>query len=56
MRPRKPPANPGDWPTDDLGYLPFAQTGGALLFYLLSKLFERTSVALKTASRMPLIQ
>lgn len=29
---------------DELGYLPFTQTGGALLFYLLSKLYERTSV------------
>jgi hypothetical protein len=29
---------------DELGYLPFSQTGGALLFHLLSKLYERTSV------------
>ncbi|MFP3519384.1 ATP-binding protein, partial [Pseudomonas sp. SIMBA_077] len=28
---------------DELGYLPFTQTGGALLFHLLSKLYERTS-------------
>ena len=29
---------------DELGYLPFSQAGGALLFHLLSKLYERTSV------------
>lgn len=29
---------------DELGYLPFSQSGGALLFHLLSKLYERTSV------------
>lgn len=29
---------------DELGYLPFSQTGGALLFHLLSKLYEHTSV------------
>ena len=28
---------------DELGYLPFSQAGGALLFHLLSKLYERTS-------------
>lgn len=33
---------------DELGYLPFSQTGGALLFHLLSKLYERTSVILTT--------
>ena len=27
---------------DELGYLPFAQTGGQLLFHLISKLYERT--------------
>ncbi|MFM8859569.1 MAG: ATP-binding protein, partial [Methylocystis sp.] len=26
------------------GYLPFAQTGGQLLFHLVSRLYERTSV------------
>jgi DNA replication protein DnaC len=26
------------------GYLPFAQTGGQLLFHLISRLYERTSV------------
>jgi len=31
-----------------LGYLPFSQTGGALLFHLLSKLYERTSVIITT--------
>lgn len=29
---------------DELGYLPFSSSGGALLFHLLSKLYERTSV------------
>lgn len=29
---------------DELGYLPFSTTGGALLFHLFSKLYERTSV------------
>ena len=33
---------------DELGYLPFSATGGALLFHLLSKLYERTSVAITT--------
>ena len=31
---------------DELGYLPFSQSGGALLFHLLSKLYERTSFCL----------
>ena len=29
---------------DELGYLPFAQTGGQLLFHLISRLYERTSI------------
>ena len=33
---------------DELGYLPFSPTGGALLFHLLSKLYERTSVVITT--------
>lgn len=33
---------------DELGYLPFSQAGGALLFHLLSKLYERTSVLITT--------
>ncbi len=33
---------------DELGYLPFSKTGGALLFHLLSKLYERTSVMVTT--------
>jgi len=33
---------------DDLGYLPFAQTGGQLLFHLISKLYEQTSVIVTT--------
>ena len=33
---------------DELGYLPFSASGGALLFHLLSKLYEHTSVAITT--------
>lgn len=33
---------------DELGYLPFSQTGGALLFHLLGKLYEKTSVVITT--------
>jgi len=33
---------------DELGYLPFSASGGAMLFHLLSKLYERTSVAITT--------
>ncbi len=33
---------------DELGYLPFSQAGGALLFHLLSKLSEPTSVVITT--------
>jgi DNA replication protein DnaC len=33
---------------DELGYLPFSATGGALLFHLLSKLYEQTSVVITT--------
>ena len=33
---------------DELGYLPFSQSGGALLFHLLSKLYEHTSVMITT--------
>lgn len=33
---------------DELGYLPFSQAGGALLFHLLAKLYERTSVIVTT--------
>jgi DNA replication protein DnaC len=28
---------------DELGYLPFAQSGGQLLFHLISRLYEQTS-------------
>ena len=31
---------------DELGYLPFAQTGGQLLFHVVSKLYEVTSIAI----------
>ena len=33
---------------DELGYLPFSASGEALLFHLLSKLYERTSVIITT--------
>ena len=33
---------------DALGYLPFSQAGGALLFHLLSKLYQHTSVVITT--------
>jgi DNA replication protein DnaC len=33
---------------DELGYLPFSQAGGALLFHLISKLYERTSILVTT--------
>jgi DNA replication protein DnaC len=29
---------------DELGYLPFAQSGGQLLFHLISRLYERTTL------------
>ena len=31
---------------DELGYLPFAQAGGQLLFHLMSRLYERTSIVI----------
>jgi DNA replication protein DnaC len=34
--------------TDELGYLPFAQAGGQLLFHLVSRLYERTSIIVTT--------
>jgi DNA replication protein DnaC len=33
---------------DELGYLPFAQTGGQLLFHLVSRLYEQTSIIVTT--------
>jgi DNA replication protein DnaC len=33
---------------DELGYLPFSQAGGAMLFHLLSRLYEHTSVIVTT--------
>lgn len=33
---------------DELGYLPFALVGGQLLFHLISKLYEKTSVIITT--------
>ena len=33
---------------DELGYLPFSQAGGALLFHLISRLYEQTSLVITT--------
>lgn len=33
---------------DELGYLPFAQSGGQLLFHLVSRLYERSSIVVTT--------
>ena len=33
---------------DELGYLPLAQSGGQLLFHLVSRLYERTSIVVTT--------
>jgi DNA replication protein DnaC len=33
---------------DELGYLPFSKNGGQLLFHLVSKLYERTSLVITT--------
>lgn len=33
---------------DELGYLPFSQAGGAMLFHLISTLYERTSLIVTT--------
>jgi DNA replication protein DnaC len=33
---------------DELGYLPFAHSGGQLLFHLISRLYERTSIIVTT--------
>jgi DNA replication protein DnaC len=33
---------------DELGYLPFPETGGALLFHLISQLYEKTSLIITT--------
>jgi DNA replication protein DnaC len=33
---------------DELGYLPFALSGGQLLFHLISRLYERTSIIVTT--------
>jgi DNA replication protein DnaC len=33
---------------DELGYLPFPQSGGQLLFHLISRLYERTSIIVTT--------
>lgn len=33
---------------DELGYLPFSQSGGALLFHFIGKLYEHTSIVITT--------
>ncbi|HMB15795.1 MAG TPA: ATP-binding protein, partial [Pelovirga sp.] len=33
---------------DELGYLPFSKSGGQLLFHLISKLYEKTSLMITT--------
>jgi len=33
---------------DELGYLPFPESGGALLFHLISQLYEKTSLIVTT--------
>ena len=33
---------------DELGYLPFSQDGGALLFHFISQLYEKTSLIITT--------
>jgi len=33
---------------DELGYLPFAHSGGQLLFHLISRLYEQTSIIVTT--------
>ena len=33
---------------DELGYLPFPDSGGALLFHLISQLYEKTSLIITT--------
>ena len=38
---------------DELGYLPFAQSGGQLLFHLVQlRLYERTSIIVTTEPRI----
>ena len=41
-------ANPGKSAEYTRGYLPFAQSGGQLLFHLVSRLYERTSIIVTT--------
>ncbi len=38
---------------DELGYLPFSWAGGTLLFHMLSKLYEHTSVIITTNPSFP---
>src|SRR5213079_3763871 len=55
---RRPPVAATGWQTSccvtisssstKLGYLPFSQSGGQLLFHLISKLYENTSLLITT--------
>ena len=38
---------------DELGYLPFPASGGALLFHLISQLYEKTSLIITTNLSLP---
>jgi hypothetical protein len=38
---------------DELGYLPFSQSGGQLLFHLISKLYQNTSLLITRTSPLP---
>ena len=38
---------------DELGYLPFSQSGGQLLFHLISKLYEKTSLLMRSRMLVP---
>ena len=42
LRERIVRTQPLEFILDELGYLPFAQTGSQLLFHLISRLYERT--------------
>ena len=53
--PRRPPGRMADYLSrvdfivlDELGYLPFAQSGGQLLFHLISRLYKQTSIIVTT--------
>lgn len=45
---RRSPASPDRVVLDGLGYLPSAQSSGRLLFHLIDKLYEATSIVVAT--------